>query len=234
MQEARLLRPGGALGLGDLREVAQVLRSAGLAVIPSDTGYAVAASVNCPTAVATLRTVLSMPDASLSVACADLEMLEEYASLGLSLLRVADNLLPGALTLVAPLAKGRTNLASVLGTDGTVGARIPDATVERDVAQMLGNPITTTAIRDNGEIVRDCEQACDIVRHGLDALEIQSLVATVKSRGFAYDAHSTVVKVFDAEGGGARVQLLREGATPMSDVLSASRRMSSLELVGWT
>jgi tRNA A37 threonylcarbamoyladenosine synthetase subunit TsaC/SUA5/YrdC len=233
MQEARLLRPGGGLGFGDMRQVAHVLLNAGLAVVPSDTGYALATSVNCPQAVALLRRVLAMPDAQLSVACFDLPMVQRYASLDLSLLRVADHLLPGALTLVAPLGRDWTSLATVLGTDGTIGARVPDAVVERDLANMLGNPITTTAIRDNGEIVRDFGQACDIVKHGLDMLEIQPLVAMVKSRGFAYDAHSTVVRVFDAEGG-TKIQRLRDGATPMSVVHDASRCMSSIEIVGWT
>lgn len=229
------LTPGRHLTNDDRIHAAEVLRMGGMLITPSDGGHALSVDARAKSAVTALRSVLDMHDAPLSVAFSDFKMLADYASMGLRSGRLAHHLMPGALTLVAPLsAKGKRHLGLNLNHFGTVGARLPDNPVERELAAAVKGPVTTTAIRDDrGDLVTDAHDARAIVEAGLSAYahaEDVTLVSLTMAETFRYATHSTVVEV----RAGGTLKQVREGAIAWDDVRESAGRLSRWEIEDWT
>jgi tRNA threonylcarbamoyl adenosine modification protein (Sua5/YciO/YrdC/YwlC family) len=222
----------------------QVLRAkhmldrGGMLITPSDTGYALTVDARDARATAFLRQVLSLPVEPISVVVSGPEMLSEYAALNLQGLRLSHHLMPGPLTLVAPLtALGEERLGSNLNSDGTIGVRIPQSPAERQLAHALQGPVSTTAIRDDrGDLVTDYADVLALVEAGLESAvagpdhypTLQGVVADMK---FAYGEHSTVAAM---QGDGRPPVQIREGATPWRSVESSARAASSAEVSEWS
>ncbi|MEM7187518.1 MAG: hypothetical protein AAF466_12750, partial [Bacteroidota bacterium] len=101
----------------------------------------------------------------------------------------------------------------VKSSDGSVGVRIPDSTIEREVAGCTRFPITTVAIRDSeGKIIQDFEQAIEVVRQGTKKLNRPIAFGSIEGDKFL-DSHSTVVSVFDR-----KLSLIRQGQTPFEQI----------------
>ena len=58
--------------------------------------------------------------------------------------------MPGPYTFILP---GARSLPSIFKRKRTVGIRIPDNTIALEIVKQLGNPIISTSIRDEDEIV---------------------------------------------------------------------------------
>jgi tRNA threonylcarbamoyl adenosine modification protein (Sua5/YciO/YrdC/YwlC family) len=97
--------------------------------------------------------------------------------------------LPGASTLPHPFKKKKT-----------VGIRIPDNTIALEIVKSLGNPIVSTSIHDEDELL---EYTTD---PELIFEKWSSKVDLVIDGGFGDNTPSTVVEVKDSE-----ITILREG-----------------------
>ena len=56
--------------------------------------------------------------------------------------------LPGPFTFILPTT---SSLPKIYKNKKTVGIRIPDNPVIREIARMLGNPVLSTSVKDEGE-----------------------------------------------------------------------------------
>ncbi len=131
---------------------ARAIRSGELVVYPTDTLLGLGASATDPAAVRRLGQVKQRPEGQpISVAVSSLADLEAWADLGPPGLRFARLHLPGPYTLLArPSRRGRRALATALfGPDGSVGFRLPDHPVARELARRAG-PITATSANVHG------------------------------------------------------------------------------------
>ena len=234
-RDAIELTPGRHLTNDDRIHAAETLKKGGLLITPSDGGYALSAEARDKRAVAALRSALAMEDAPLSVAFSNFQMLADYASLGLRSGRLTHHLMPGALTLVMPLSEqGKRRLGTNLNRFGTIGARLPDNPVERELAAIVKGPVTTTAIRDDrGDLVTDPHDARAIVDAGLagcgDADKV-TVVSLMTTDTFRYATHSTVAEVL-ADG---ELLQVREGAIAWPEVCGSAGRPSRWEIEDWT
>jgi tRNA A37 threonylcarbamoyladenosine synthetase subunit TsaC/SUA5/YrdC len=219
----------------DLVVAKEVLIRSGMLITPSDGCFALTVDARDGSAVERLRIALDKPDAAISVAFANLNMLAQYTDLHTPAARLAHHLMPGPLTLVAPItAEGKRRLGDNLNQRGTIGGRLPESPVERQLSEAILGPITTTAIRDDrGDLVTDPHDARAVVEEGLqriDDLRYPPLFSLMMKDEFRYQAHSTVAEI---EGDGKVVQV-REGVIPWKDVLNARGRMSRAEIEDWT
>ena len=131
-----------------VERVADVLRSGGVAVIPTDTVYGLAAAADRAEAVHRLFE-LKGRDSSVPVAvlCADAAQGLALAGPSASARRLADRHWPGPLTIVAPR---RPDLGWALGEPAqTIGLRCPDHDLVRAVAARIG-PLATTSANRHG------------------------------------------------------------------------------------
>ncbi|HXY46502.1 MAG TPA: L-threonylcarbamoyladenylate synthase [Thermoplasmata archaeon] len=130
----------------------EALRAGRLVVYPTDTLPGVAARATDGRAVAGLERLKDRPaDLPISVAVRAYSDLEAMTDLRPSGRRFVRTHLPGPYTIVArPSKLARRTLASpVFSPDGTLGVRIPDHPVARELARQVG-PITATSANRHG------------------------------------------------------------------------------------
>jgi len=143
------LTPAGTLRLAALARIASVLRSGGLAVLPTETGYMLAAVATNEAAVTSVFTAKKRSTANpVHVACSSLTMAGRYARLTPMATRLLGELTPGPVTVVA---EKTTLLPDRLVTiNGTVGIRIPDHPAALAVIAEVGEPLTATSVNESG------------------------------------------------------------------------------------
>lgn len=136
---------------GTLRRAAEVLRSGGTVLVPTDTVYGVAALPSVAGATEALFALKARPGRqALAVLVADVAQARSLAApLDPRVERWMGRLWPGALTLVLRRSDAARSL--VLGGDGTtIGIRCPAHDFTRALAGVVG-PIATTSANRHGE-----------------------------------------------------------------------------------
>ena len=140
--------------MGDDRGAASGSLAAGkLVVYPTDTLLGLGASATSSTAVAALLEAKERPSGMpISIAVSSMEEAELLVEWPDAARAIARRMLPGPVTLLVPSsAMARRVLApALLGPDGSLGIRVPDHPVARELARAAG-PITATSANRHGE-----------------------------------------------------------------------------------
>ncbi|MEX0273873.1 MAG: L-threonylcarbamoyladenylate synthase [Flavobacteriaceae bacterium] len=137
----------------EVAKVVEVLRSGGLIIYPTDTVYGLGCDISNTKALERLARLkgVKLHKANWSFICADLSNLSDYvrqiSSPNFKLLKRA---LPGPYTFVLP---GNNNLPKHFKKKKTVGIRVPDNTIAQALVEGLGNPIVSTSIRDEDDVL---------------------------------------------------------------------------------
>lgn len=129
-------------------EITAVLRAGGVALIPTDTVYGIAALATLPAAVRTIFDLKRRPASkALPVLGATVAQLEEVGAFHDAARRLAARRWPGPLTMVLPRAPG---FQHYLGGDGaTVGVRVPASEDARRLLERTG-PLAVTSANLSG------------------------------------------------------------------------------------
>lgn len=137
----------------EIKRVVKILRDGGVIIYPSDTVYALGCDIKNNRAmerVAQLRGV-KLEKANFSFVCEDLSNLSDYVKqIDTPTFKLLKRNLPGPYTFILP---GNNNLPSVFKKKKEVGIRIPDNSITRAIVQELGNPIISTSIKDEDEVI---------------------------------------------------------------------------------
>ena len=192
---------------GALRAAAEVLLAGGVAAIPTDTVYGLAAVATKPEAVENLAEMKgrskSQPIAVLVADAAQAESL--VGELSAEAIALMDAFWPGPLTLVLPIASASAE------THATIGIRCPDHRWVRELASRVG-PIAATSANLHG--MPPCATAEEVVQAFSNSPESSvpkrkpALVkpALVIDGGSSATAASTVVDCLSPHS-----KILREG-----------------------
>ncbi len=136
-----------------LRKITKDMRDGALVIYPTDTVYGLGCDINNKTAlekVAQLRGV-KLEKANFSFICEDLSNLSDYVSqIDSRTFKILKRNLPGPYTFILP---GNNNLPTVFKKKKTVGIRVPDNSIAVGLVHALGNPIISTSIRDEDEVI---------------------------------------------------------------------------------
>jgi tRNA threonylcarbamoyl adenosine modification protein (Sua5/YciO/YrdC/YwlC family) len=136
-----------------LADAVRALAAGRLVVYPTDTLLGLGALATDSDAVARLANAKGRPPGMpLSVALSSTEELEALAELSPMGRRFVRTHLPGPYTLLArPTALARRTLAAeIAGPHGTIGVRVPDHPLARELARRVG-PLTATSANRHGE-----------------------------------------------------------------------------------
>ena len=137
----------------EIKRVVKILRDGGVIIYPSDTVYALGCDINNNRAmerVAQLRGV-KLEKANFSFVCEDLSNLSDYVKqIDTPTFKILKRNLPGPYTFILP---GNNNLPSVFKKKKEVGIRVPDNSITRAIVQELGNPIISTSIKAEDEVI---------------------------------------------------------------------------------
>ena len=180
--------------------VVEVLRRGGLVIYPSDTVYALGCDMMHKGAlerIARLKGV-RLEKANLSFICEDLSNLSDYVKqIDSSTFKLLKRALPGPYTFILP---GNNNLPSVFKKKKEVGIRVPDHPITQAIVRGLGNPLVSTSIKDEDELIEYTTDP-ELILEKWDRL-----VDIVVDGGYGGNIASTVIDLT-----GDEPELIREG-----------------------
>ena len=169
-----------------LESIVKVLESGGVIIYPTDTVYGIGCDFTNAKAVQRVCKIKNTRPEALSFICYDLSQVSEYIrGMSTPVFKVIKKALPGPFTFIL---NANTNVPKVLNAKKkTVGIRVPDNNIIRELVHLLGKPIITTSIKDEDEIV---EYSTD---PELIFEKYKSLVDVVVDGGYGGNIASTVI-----------------------------------------
>ena len=135
-------------------QVVAVLRRGGVIIYPTDTVYGLGCDITNHRAIERVCEIrgIKPEKANLSFICYDLTDISQYTRpLDNTTFRLLKKTLPGPFTFLFNASQKVPKLLS--SKKKTVGIRVPDNNIAREIVHQLGNPIVSTSIHDDDEIV---------------------------------------------------------------------------------
>ncbi len=136
-----------------IKKVVEVLRDGGLVIYPTDTVYGLGCDITNTRALERIAKIkgIKLEKANFSFICSDLSNLSDYVKqIDTSTFKILKRSLPGPYTFILP---GNNDLPKEFRKKKTVGIRVPDNNIALDIVRMLGNPIVSTSIHDEDEVL---------------------------------------------------------------------------------
>ena len=137
-----------------IQQVVDVLKKGGIIIYPTDTVYGLGCDISNPKAIEKICKIrgIKPEKANFSIICYDLSHISDFTrQIDNETFRVIKKALPGPFTFIFNANKNVPKLLS--SNKKTVGIRVPDNTIAREIVKMLGNPIISTSIHDDDEII---------------------------------------------------------------------------------
>ena len=138
---------------GAIDKVAAVLKKGGLVIYPTDTVYGLGCDIHNNKALEKIALLkgIKIEKATFSFICNSLSHLSDYVKqIDSATFKILKRALPGPYTFILP---GSKSLPKVFKKKKTVGIRIPDNIITQSIVKVLGNPIVSSSIRDEDEIL---------------------------------------------------------------------------------
>ncbi|UII22871.1 L-threonylcarbamoyladenylate synthase [Fulvivirga ligni] len=192
-----------------IEHIVNVLRDGGIVIYPTDTIYGIGCDLFHRKAVERVCKIkgIKPKNLNLSFICYDLSDISNYVKrLDTPTFKMLKKALPGPFTFIL---ESNSNVPKILNTNKkTVGIRIPDNNIPRNIVQQLNNPIITTSIKDDDEILEyttDPEVIYEEFKHEVDI---------IIDGGFGGNIPSTVVDCTQSD-----FEVIREGLGDINDYL---------------
>ena len=137
----------------EIAKVVKVLQAGGLVIYPTDTVYGLGCDLTKSKALEKMAQLkgVKLEKSNFSLICNDLSHLSDYVKqIDSATFKILKRALPGPYTFVLP---GSANLPKVFKKKKTVGIRIPDNNIIRTLVAELGNPMVSTSIRDEDDVL---------------------------------------------------------------------------------
>lgn len=137
----------------EIKKVVDILRNGGLVIYPTDTVYGLGCDITKTKALERIARIkgVKLEKANFSFICNDLSHISDFIrQIDTPTYKILKKALPGPYTFILP---GNNNLPKVFKKKKTVGIRVPDNNIIRTLVRELGNPIVSTSIRDDDDII---------------------------------------------------------------------------------
>lgn len=176
----------------DVRRVVDVLRNGGIIIYPTDTVYGMGCDITNQKAVEKVARFknVSVEKSNFSFICSDLSHLSDFSKpVSNQVFKLLKKYLPGPFTFIL---NANSNVPRYFkGKKKSVGVRIPDNSIIIEIVKELGNPIMSTSIHDDDEIV---EYSTD---PELIHERFHDIVDVVVDGGYGDNTPSTIVDCTD-------------------------------------
>ncbi|PZD77020.1 L-threonylcarbamoyladenylate synthase [Mesonia sp. K7] len=176
----------------EIKKVVDVIKKGGLVIYPTDTVYGLGCDITNTNALEKIARIkgVKLEKSNFSFIVEDLSNLSEYASINNNNFKILKRNLPGPYTFILP---GSNSLPTVFKKKKTVGIRVPDNKICKALVTALGNPIVSTSIKDDDEVL---EYTTD---PELIAEKWDKLVDIVIDGGYGDNLASTVIDLTEDE-----------------------------------
>ena len=168
-------------------KVVKVLKEGGLIIYPTDTVYGLGCDITNTKALERIAKIkgIKLEKANFSFICHDLSNISDYVrQIDTSTFKILKRALPGPYTFILP---GNNNLPKEFKKKTTVGIRVPNNSIALEIVKLLGNPIVSTSIRDEDDVI---EYTTD---PELIFEKWQNLVDLVIDGGYGHNVASTII-----------------------------------------
>lgn len=176
-----------------LQEAVDCLKDGGVVIYPTDTVYAIGCDINNSKAVDRISQITGDKpgEANFSLIFYDLSHLSDYCKVNDNTFKLIRKALPGPFTFIL---EAKNNIPKIFKSKKkTVGIRIPDNTIPREIVRLLGNPIMTTSVHDDDDVI-DYTTNPELIHE-----KYKKLVDIVIDGGFGGNEPSTVVDCTGSE-----------------------------------
>ncbi len=190
-----------------IAKAVEILGSDGIIIYPTDTVYGMGCDMINPRAFERLcKLTGQVPEkANPSLICHDLSHLSDFTKpISNHVFRVMKKALPGPYTFILPC---NNNIPKIFRSNKkTIGIRVPDNSIVREIVKALGNPILNMSVHDPGDEMMEYTTDPEIIHNYYG-----SKVDLVISGGFGHLAASTVLDCT-----GEEIVMLRQGLGEVS------------------
>lgn len=184
-----------------INTVVDCLKSGGTVIFPTDSIYALGCDIYKTRAIDRVAQIKGTrkEKANFSFLCHDLSQLSDFTKpINNEVFKLMKRTLPGPFTFIL---NANNNVPKLFQSKKkTVGIRVPDNNIISEIIRQLGNPITSTSIHDEDDII---EYSTD---PELIHEKFESLVDIVIDGGYGDNEPSTIIDCT-----GDEISVLREG-----------------------
>jgi tRNA threonylcarbamoyl adenosine modification protein (Sua5/YciO/YrdC/YwlC family) len=183
-----------------IKKVVEVLRNGGLIIYPTDTVYGLGCDITNSRALEKIAKIkgIKIEKNNFSFVCSDLSNLSDYVrQIDTKTFKILKRALPGPYTFILP---GNNDLPREFRKKKTVGIRIPANNIVIEIVKLLGNPIVSTSIYDEDEVL---EYSTD---PELIFEKWQNIVDLVIDGGYGDNVPSTIIDL-----SGHEPEIIRQG-----------------------
>ncbi|MDI9312573.1 MAG: L-threonylcarbamoyladenylate synthase [Limnohabitans sp.] len=184
----------------EINKVVKALKDGALIIYPTDTVYGLGCDITNTKALERIAKIkgVKLEKANFSFVCSDLSHISDYIKqIDTSTFKILKRALPGPYTFILP---GNNNLPKEFKKKTTVGIRVPDNEIALEIVRKLGNPIVSTSIHDEDEVI---EYTTD---PELIFEKWQNIVDVVIDGGYGDNHASTIIDL-----SGDEPEVIREG-----------------------
>ncbi len=181
-------------------QAVEILSRGGLVIYPTDTVYGLGCDINHSKAVEAICRIkgINLKKDHLSFICSDLSHIADYTKpINNSTFKLMKRHLPGPFTFVL---EANTNVPRLFKNKKTVGIRVPNNSIIREIVSKLGNPVLSTSIYDEDEILEYTTDP-ELIHE-----KWENLVDLVIDGGYGDNQASTIVDCTSSE-----YNVLRQG-----------------------
>jgi tRNA threonylcarbamoyl adenosine modification protein (Sua5/YciO/YrdC/YwlC family) len=193
--------------LSKIRHVVETLKNGGIIIYPTDTIYGIGCDIFNARAVERISRLKGVKPDQLSFICYDLSHISEFVrQLETPIFKIMKKALPGPFTFILPSS---SKVPKILNTKKkTVGIRIPDHDIPRLIVKELGNPIVTTSLHEDDEILEYATDPDWIYE------KFNNQVDIIIDAGYGNNVPSTVIDCT-----GDKIEIVRQGLGEIEEYL---------------
>lgn len=191
----------------DLKRISECLQAGGVIIYPTDTVYAIGCDINSRKAIDKVAQIkgLKADKADFSFVFYDLSHISEFTKqFDSATFKLLKRNLPGPFTFILEANNSIPKLFK--NKKRTLGIRIPDNAICRSIVEHFGNPIISTSVHDDDEVL---EYTTD---PELIYEKYKDLVDIVVDGGYGNNEASTVVDLTPGYP-----EILRQGIGQLDD-----------------
>ncbi len=177
----------------EIDKVVRILKNGGLIIYPTDTVYGLGCDFTNTKALEKIARIkgVKLEKSNFSFICNDLSHLSDYVKqIDTPTYKLLKRALPGPYTFILP---GSNSLPKVFKKKKTVGIRVPDNAIAKSLVTTLGNPIISTSIRDDDELIEYTTDPELIYEKWKDIVDV------VVDGGYGDNIASTIIDLTNSE-----------------------------------
>lgn len=192
-----------------IEQVVSMIRDGAVIIYPTDTIYGLGCDLFNKNAIDRLGKIKGLKPKSfnLSFICSDMSQVSEYTrQIDTPTFKLLKKSLPGPFTFIL---ESNRNVPKILSINKkTVGIRIPANNITKMIVDLLGNPIVTTSIKDDDQILEYTTDP-EIIYE-----EYKNLVDVVIDGGIGKNVPSTIVDCTTTP-----FEIIRQGLGEINDFI---------------